>query len=315
MADLTREQVMAEYDRQIAAGGCADDVIFRTIKSLASSATEAQVAIVQAPRELLERVAEAMRLAELDRGNAFKELRAMLAAAPAPASERAEPVADSDALLHAIDRQAEFIGAEGHDVTANVLRRSASEIASLRWSLRVCLECVEVLDEVNEHLSAVPAEPVQEVPGYPNKSHADAAPTITPRVEAERRSVAALKWAVETFGDIALNEHERAARFTEEAIELAQAVGLSSAFVNSVTERVYRRLSGDVTKEVGQAQLTLELLAEVLHVRPDRCAEAEFERIQTIPQEEWTRRHQAKVALGIASESQPTPCMKPSKEV
>lgn len=88
--------------------------------------------------------------------------RLRLAAALAPASEQAEPVADSDALLHAIDRQAEFIGAEGHDVTANVLRQSASEIASLRWSLKVCLECVEALDEVNEYLSAEPAEPVQE---------------------------------------------------------------------------------------------------------------------------------------------------------
>lgn len=115
------------------------------------------------------------------------------------------------------------------------------------------------------------------------------------------RQEAALAWAVDTFGDIAKDPHERACRFVEEAIELAQAAGIDRDTLGKIIERVYSRNPGDLRKEVGQAALTIELFAEVLHIDAGRAAQAEYSRVQEIPKSEWDRRHAAKVALGIAS--------------
>jgi hypothetical protein len=109
-----------------------------------------------------------------------------------------------------------------------------------------------------------------------------------------------LQWAHETFGDIALDPQERAMRFLEEAVELAHAVGLDATTVGMITARVYSRPAGGVPREIGQALATLELLAKVVDVDADQEAYAEFARVQSIPQEEWDRRHAAKVAIGIA---------------
>lgn len=115
---------------------------------------------------------------------------------------------------------------------------------------------------------------------------------------------AALKWAVKTFGSIALNPQERALRFIEEAIELVDAVGLPQVSVESVMRRVYNRPQGVLNKEVGQSMLTLQLLAEVFSIDAhDECVD-EFLRVQSVPQEEWDRRHKAKVDIGIAHMSE-----------
>lgn len=118
---------------------------------------------------------------------------------------------------------------------------------------------------------------------------------------ATRRSVQALEWAHATFGEVAGHPEERAARFIEEAIELVQAVGLPVDLVDAIAGRVYLRPAGQVSKEVGQAMVTLETLAEVMGVVAESEADREFARIKAIPQEEWSRRHQAKVDLGIAN--------------
>jgi hypothetical protein len=112
-----------------------------------------------------------------------------------------------------------------------------------------------------------------------------------------------LAWAVRTFGEVAREKGERVARFIEEAIELAHASGMNGHKIARILTRVYERPAGDLAKEIGQAQATLECLAENLGLSADALAQAEFERVQSIPQEEWDRRHAAKVALGIASGS------------
>lgn len=113
----------------------------------------------------------------------------------------------------------------------------------------------------------------------------------------------ALKWAVETFGDIALDRTERVSRFIEEAIELAHSLGLPAELIESILIRCYRRPRGLPTLEFGQAMLTLALLAEVVNAPLYTLAAQEFERIQSIPKAEWERRHKEKVELGIASAS------------
>jgi hypothetical protein len=115
------------------------------------------------------------------------------------------------------------------------------------------------------------------------------------------RPKAFLQWAVDTFGPVATHKDERLARFVEEALELAQAGGMSLETLDRILWRVYRRAPGEVAKEIGQAQATLECLAENLGLSADAEAEREFARVKGIPQDEWTRRHEAKVALQIAN--------------
>lgn len=115
------------------------------------------------------------------------------------------------------------------------------------------------------------------------------------------RAKAFLRWAVETFGIVATHPDERLARFVEEAIELADAGGMSRETLARIIERVLSRPKGDISQEIGQAMCTLTMLAENLGLSADAEADREFARVQTIPKEEWTRRHTAKVALKIAN--------------
>lgn len=109
-----------------------------------------------------------------------------------------------------------------------------------------------------------------------------------------------LAWAIETFGDVATNPAERSMRFTEEAIELALACSMPRETMDKIVERVYARGPGNIELETAQCQVTLELLAKVLRIDLEDVTLKEFYRVQSIPKEEWTRRHGAKVALGIA---------------
>jgi hypothetical protein len=111
-----------------------------------------------------------------------------------------------------------------------------------------------------------------------------------------------LAWAVRMFGPVALGRTERLNRFMEEAIELAHAEGMPQPMIARIVERVYSRPAGETAKEVGQAQACLETFAESVGLSSDGEAEVEWLRVQAIPREEWTRRHSAKVALGIAGQ-------------
>ena len=110
-----------------------------------------------------------------------------------------------------------------------------------------------------------------------------------------------LKWAVDMFGPVALERRERLTRFVEEAIELAHAEGMPRDTLSKIIDRVHSRPQGHPTKEIGQAQATLELFAESIGLSADDLAAGEFKRVQSIPKEEWTARHAAKIALGIAN--------------
>lgn len=110
-----------------------------------------------------------------------------------------------------------------------------------------------------------------------------------------------LAWAVRTFGPIALDRQDRAARFLEEAIELAQSEDVSVDVVKVIVDRVYQRPGGYLHKEIGQAMVTLECLAENLGISADAEAAREFDRVRSIPPEEHQRRFAAKIAMGIAA--------------
>ncbi len=108
-----------------------------------------------------------------------------------------------------------------------------------------------------------------------------------------------LAWAISTFGVIAIRRDERASRFLEEALELAQVEGVSEAMAETILARVYSRSCGDVTREIGQAQLTLECLAENISLDSDDLARQEFDRVRRLPKDYFVRRQNDKAALGI----------------
>jgi NTP pyrophosphatase (non-canonical NTP hydrolase) len=119
-------------------------------------------------------------------------------------------------------------------------------------------------------------------------------------VGVPRRANLALEWCTAIFGKVARDPMERASRFAEEAIELAQAARIPADVLAKMIERVYSRPAGDLKKEIGQAAITLELFAHNAGIDADVEASREFARVQAIPKEEWQRRHEAKVAIGIA---------------
>ncbi len=113
-----------------------------------------------------------------------------------------------------------------------------------------------------------------------------------------------LDWAISTFGVIAILKDERASRFLEEALELAQAQGLREAIAETILARVYARKPGDVETEIGQALLTLECLAENLGLCADELAGREFDRIQKLPRDYFVRRQNVKAEDGVGRKVQ-----------
>lgn len=145
-----------------------------------------------------------------------------------------------------------------------------------------CSGCVGVADTVIATLSA-PPPPVAE--------------------SGWQREV--LEWAVDKFGEIARDPRERAMRFVEEAVELAQTQGVTDIDLGRICRRVFTRPAGDAAKEIGQVGMTFEAMAENIGLKVAPLIKAEIERVKTIPKEEWQRRHAAKVAVGAALPAPP----------
>jgi pantoate kinase len=87
-------------------------------------------------------------------------------------------------------------------------------------------------------------------------------------------------WVIECFSEENLfNKHERSQRFIEEAIELAQASGLSKENVKSLVEYVYDRPIGEFYQEVGGVMVTLAGLCTAFTEDLKDCAKQELRRI------------------------------------
>ncbi len=89
-------------------------------------------------------------------------------------------------------------------------------------------------------------------------------------------------WMRGVFGDASHDDQrERTLRFLEEAIELAQAVGLTESDVGVVTDYVYNRPVGQPAQEVGGVMITLAALCEKTQINLEAAAITEFHRIDT----------------------------------
>lgn len=116
------------------------------------------------------------------------------------------------------------------------------------------------------------------------------------------RQTRARQWAMDTFGAAAATSpKERIRRFTEEAIELAQADGLSKEEVLELVSYVYSRPAGEPAQEVGGVGLTLLIYCEQAGMSADDLEQREFNRVLSKTREHFRARQDAKAAAGIAT--------------
>lgn len=105
------------------------------------------------------------------------------------------------------------------------------------------------------------------------------AETTSPRLDVAYQS-RVKDWVVACFGPEVLEDRrERTHRFTEEALELAQACGATREEVLLLIDYVYGRPVGDVANEVGGVMTTLSALCCTQDVDLDSAAEAELAQV------------------------------------
>lgn len=81
------------------------------------------------------------------------------------------------------------------------------------------------------------------------------------------------EWTTECFGtEAAMHVVDRSHRFTEEALELAQATGTTREDAHKLVDYVYDRPTGEVSNEVGGVLLTTAALCTALGINLWRCA-------------------------------------------
>lgn len=115
------------------------------------------------------------------------------------------------------------------------------------------------------------------------------------------RQSAVTRWTADTFGhDNAHHRGERVARFTEEALELAQAGGFTLEDLMLLAQHVFAKPPGTVSQEIGGVGVTLLSLAEAHGLDADACEAAEFERVRAIDTATFIVRHNKKAEAGVA---------------
>lgn len=117
-----------------------------------------------------------------------------------------------------------------------------------------------------------------------------------------RRQSRILAWAVAAFGEVAKDPKERAKRFIEEAVELAQAMGVYEDEVLRIVRYVYDRPIGDTFQEVGGVSLTLLALCESIGLAADDAEWHELDRVLKIDIAKLRAKQNAKAAAGVGGE-------------
>lgn len=115
-------------------------------------------------------------------------------------------------------------------------------------------------------------------------------------VERDRVQRTVIEWGTRCFG--AEHMHDkivRAARFLEEAVELAQAVGLPKDHAARVLNYVYSRPPGDPAQEMGGVSNTQYALAGALSLSVAECEEREIARCLSKSPEHFAQRNIDKI--------------------
>jgi hypothetical protein len=111
------------------------------------------------------------------------------------------------------------------------------------------------------------------------------------------------RWVVDRLGEQCLmDRQERALRLLEEALELAQAEGISVSTAERTKDRVYARPPGEPAQEFGGVMVCAYGWAVAAGEDPDVLTEREIARIEAVPAEVTRAKHAAKAASGTARE-------------
>lgn len=115
----------------------------------------------------------------------------------------------------------------------------------------------------------------------------------------------ALDWAMRCFGrDHVFDVKIRSLRMAEEAIEAAQAAGISKEKMLLLVESVYAKPHGELCQEIGGVMLTATVLsAASFNVDPAYFMQQELRRVLMIPEETFKQRNQAKLDAGLDAKS------------
>jgi hypothetical protein len=108
-----------------------------------------------------------------------------------------------------------------------------------------------------------------------------------------------VKWVESRLGKKAMLRMERARRFIEEAVELAQAVGLAERDVKLIVDHVYGKPKGRIGQEIGGVYTTLVTLAQASNCDAHICALMECDRIHTLSPEKFQNRQKQNIKDGI----------------
>jgi len=110
----------------------------------------------------------------------------------------------------------------------------------------------------------------------------------------------ALDWAVRSFGwDHVYNMPIRSLRVAEEAVELAQALGVPKEKMIELVNIVYERPQGTPDEEIGGVLMTINVLCAARRLDPDEIFEVELRRVLDKPSEHFAKRNQEKIDLGL----------------
>jgi hypothetical protein len=89
-----------------------------------------------------------------------------------------------------------------------------------------------------------------------------------------------LAWLMDCFSmEICRNRQERCHRFTEEALELVQSLGMTASEAHQLVDYVYERPVGDTTQEIGGALVTLSALCSAVDIDMSAAGERELARV------------------------------------
>lgn len=112
-----------------------------------------------------------------------------------------------------------------------------------------------------------------------------------------------LNWAKSTFGPVAFDPAERAARLLEEAAEVAQAMGVKPEVARAIVGRTYSRPVGEVDKEVGGVLVCAYSICALIGKSPAEALYEECNRVTGRDRSEWVAKHEEKVKDGTANVS------------
>jgi hypothetical protein len=121
------------------------------------------------------------------------------------------------------------------------------------------------------------------------------------------RQMKLVLWAIRNFGNSTTDMKERARRLLEEAVKLAQAVGVEEHQSVDIVRYVYQRPAGSIEQEIAGVTLTLEAAHACYTIQygtgkdMDELAEAELDHILAVPMARLREKHQSKVRAGIAA--------------